>query len=162
MEIITDLTTISNYCGFFETETGVNNCFGCKHKDAGEHDLMQKIKGEHHYFENKKYSAIGFIASKLTTRKIRCNKRLAKKFIKKARLIEYDNDVIKKMGLLQAGKCYSWCCPIAYEVSFDSIKEYENGSEYEYIESEEEMPEGWGDELMAIDKDLAVELGINS
>jgi len=159
-EFITDLTTVSNYCGFFETETGVNNCFGCKHKDAGESDLMQKINGEYHYFYSKGFNEISYIACKLTTRKIKCNKRLAKKFIKKARLIEYDNDVLKKMGLRQAGKCYSWCCPVAYEISFDSIKDYENGSEYDYIESEDEMPEGWGDELMAVELELAEKIGL--
>lgn len=160
MEVITDLTTLSHYCGFFETETGVNNCFGCKHKDSGERDLMQLKNGRYEYVET--YNEVGFIAKKMTNLKIKSNRRLAKKFIKKAKKIWLNNDVLKKYGLLQAGKCYSLSCPIAYEVSFDSIKDYENGKDYDYIENEEDMPQGWGDELMAIDKDLSEQLGINS
>jgi hypothetical protein len=101
-EIITDLTTLSNYCGFFETETGVNNCFGCKHKECGDSDFMKKVNGRFEYVHS--YNEVGHIAKKMKTRKIRYNKRLAKKFIKKASIIQFNNDELKKYGLLRAGK----------------------------------------------------------
>jgi hypothetical protein len=64
------------------------------------------------------------------------------------------------MDYWELEKYYSFSCPISYEVSFDSISHYENASECDYIKTENDMPEGWGDELMAVELEEAKNLGI--
>lgn len=152
MEKIISLNELTEKCGFFNTDTIVNNGYGCSNPECGDRDLMVKVNGGYDYV--KSYNEVGFIAIRMSKRKIRFNRRLAKKFVKKARLIQRNNDKLKKYGLFQAGKCFYFSCPIAYEVSFDSFKDYENYNEYDYIEKEEDMPQGFGDELMAVDPEL--------
>ena len=155
-EIITDLNTLCNNCGFFNSDSPFNNGYGCLHKKCGDGDFLNNQgNGISHYD--------WLIAESLSTRKVTCNRRLAKKMIKRTRKMSFEEQKIqlKKIGYRYYGRCFSFTCPISYEVSFDSISDYENGKEYEYIESEEEMPWGFGDDLMAITVEEAELLGIN-
>ena len=154
--IITDLNTLCANCGFFNQGSPVNSGYGCNHPDAGEYEYINNqgdcVKNERDH-----------IAISLTKRNIKCNRRLAKKFIKRALGLndEERHTAIEKTGYKFYGKCYSFSCPISYEVSFDSINDYENASEYDWIESEDQMPYGWGDELMSVTESEAEQMNIN-
>ena len=67
---------------------------------------------------------------------------------------------LSKLGIKFYGKCFSFSCPIANEVSFENILSYSNGSCFEYIENEKEMPWGFGEELMGLDKEEADDMCI--
>jgi|GEM_PF-1995720 len=155
MEIITDLNTLCNNCGFFDSTTTINSGYGCKHKDCREGEFLDS---KENYIERPEIR----IALSLTKRNIKCNKRLAKKYIKKARKMNWDEQKIhlKKLGINYFGKCFSFSCPISYEVSFEGLSSYKNGKDFDDIENEEDMPQGFGEELMALDVDQAELLGI--
>lgn len=45
--IVVDLDSLANVCGFFNSETPVNNHYGCNHEDCGETELVRvNKKGE--------------------------------------------------------------------------------------------------------------------
>lgn len=154
--IITDLNSVCNDCGFFNAESPVNNGYGCKHpyNDDGE------------FLDNKGYVIKypeDIIAKSFTKRKISCNRRLAKKFIKKTRKLSFyeQKKHLKKLGINFYSKCYSFSCPIAWEIDFEELKNYQNSNEFSHIENEKEMPWGFGDDLMGMEKKQADSLGIN-
>ncbi|MFL1896820.1 hypothetical protein ACJRPK_14025 [Aquimarina sp. 2-A2] len=153
--IITDLNTLCNNCGFFESESSVNSGYGCLHTYCGDGEFLNK-KGE----GISEYDWL--IAESLSKRKIRCNRRLAKKMIKKTRKMNFDQkkECLKRLGFTYYGKCYSFTCPISWEVEFESIKNYENSEDYDHLESEEEMPWGFGDELMGLEIKEAEKMNI--
>jgi len=149
MEMITNLNSLCSSCGYFDDQSPLNNGYGCNHKDCEEGEFLD-AKGNHITYLD------GLIAISFTRRNIKCNRRLAKKFLKKARrmsLIE-KTKYLKKLGVNFHGKCFSFSCPISYEVSFDDIKHYGNSKEYNHIESEEDMPQYFGNELMAVGIDF--------
>lgn len=154
--IITDLNTLCSSCGYFESESGVNNGYGCKRQDCEDGDFLD-TKGN--YINNYDIK----IAISLTKRNIKCNKRLAKKFLKKARKMNWETTLkhLRKLGIKYYGKCFSFSCPISYPISFDSLNDYRNSKEYIDIKKEEDMPEGWGDDLMAISVEQANKMNIN-
>lgn len=156
METIISLNTLCNNCGFFDNKSVLNNGYGCKHKDCLDGEFLDN---NGNYVNNVDV----IIAKSLTKRNIKCNIRLAKKFIKKARKMSWENKIshLAKKGFKYYGKCFSFSCPISYEVSFDSLKDYENGDEYLDIKNEDEMPSGFGDELMALDIKEAEKMGVN-
>lgn len=156
MQIITDLNSLCSNCGFFESESSVNNGFGCLHKGCGDGDFLDRKGNGVQYYD-------WLIASLLMKRKITCNRRLAKKMIKKVRKMSFEEQkkCLEKIRIKYHGKCFPFSCPISYEVSFESIGHYENAKDYDHIENEEEMPWGWGDDLMALDVKEAEKMGIN-
>jgi len=144
MEILS-LNELCSKCGYFENSQ-VNNGYGCSNEDNEDVEYINS-KGE--YFEGNEVRAI---ARSFTKRKIFCNRRLAKKFIKKARTLS-DDDFKKRMSIIgykAFGKCFSFSCPVAYEISFDGLKSIDVNNEYDYIENEQDMPCGFGEELMAM------------
>ena len=150
MGTITTLNELCNDCGFFESETGVNNGYGCTHPENEEFSYLRKFHGELYRCDSDQYDVVAHIAINFTKRKINCNRRLAKKFLKKARKSLNENS-LKRVGFLKAGKCYSFSCPIAREVDFYDLKELDVNNDFDYIKSEEDMPQGFGDELMYIE-----------
>lgn len=158
--IITDIDTLCESCGYFDNQSIVNNGYGCLHKDCGDGEFLNH-QGE--YISNTESK----IAISLTTRNIRCSKRLAKKFINKVRSMSEDerNKRLERLGIKFYGKCYPSVCPIAWTVDFDNLKEpinnYVNAEDFDHIETEEDMPWGFGDDLMGIEKYKAEKLGIN-
>ena len=156
-EIITDLNTLCGSCGFFDSESTVNNGYGCLHKECGDGEFLDSNEN---YVENTD----SIIAMSLTKRNIKCSRRLAKKFMKKVSKMSFEEQKkhLAKKGIKYYGKCFPFSCPISYTVGFESIDHYVNGKDYDYIENEEDMPEGWGDDLMALDVKDAEKMGINT
>ena len=96
----------------------------------------------------------------MTKRNIKCNRRLSKKYLKKAHLIHLSQPNINKYGIKAFHKCYSFSCPIASEADFEDLLEAENRDDFSEIEAQEDMPQGWGDDLMIITLDDAKKLEI--
>lgn len=46
--------------------------------------------------------------------------------------------------------CHAYNCPVAHQLDFEDLKNYSNKNEFVHIESQEDMPWGWGDDLMGI------------
>lgn len=79
-----------------------------------------------------------FKAIRLTKRNIKCNRRLAKKFLKKARFILNKNR--EAFGIKFQGKCLASTCPLGYLADKDDIIRF-----------------GEDPELMAVDDWLVIE-----
>jgi hypothetical protein len=81
MEELIHIDNLCSRCGFFTSDTSVNGGYGCNHKDCddGEFIYSGDIIDWH--------KAYRIVAIRLTKRNIKCNRRLAKNFLKKARFI---------------------------------------------------------------------------
>lgn len=81
MEELIHIDNLCSRCGFFTSDTSVNGGYGCNHKDCddGEYIYNGDIIDWH--------KAYRIVAIRLTKRNIKCNRRLAKKFLKKGRFI---------------------------------------------------------------------------
>lgn len=101
MEELIHIDNLCSRCGFFTSDTSVNGGYGCNHKDCddGEYIYNGDIIDWH--------KAYRIVAIRLTKRNIKCNRRLAKKFLKKARFsyhvksgtaITIDGDTIEFYG----------------------------------------------------------------
>lgn len=166
--IITNLDSVCNGCGFFDNETPVNNGYGCKHPYNEDPEIIVRINSEDNY---PNFSTYGndediIIAKSFTKRNIKCSKRLAKKFLKKANSLSFEEreKILNSKGYYHRGRCFDYSCPIAWSIDFESLKEpnnYINSDEYNYIESDEEMPWGFGDDLMGMAKKEADAFGIS-
>lgn len=77
MEELIHIDNLCNKCGFFTSDTLVNGGYGCSHKDCD--DGAYVYNGDVIDW----HEACRIVAIKLTKRNIRCNRRLAKKFMKK-------------------------------------------------------------------------------
>lgn len=97
MEELIHIDNLCNKCGFFTSDTPVNGGYGCNHKDCddGEYVYNGDIIDWH--------KAYRIVAIRLTKRNIKCNRRLAKKFLKKARFILNKNREV--FGIKFQGKC---------------------------------------------------------
>jgi hypothetical protein len=154
-----NLDSLCSKCGYFESDSGINNGYGCTNKHNDAKVLFIKHKGEYITFNYDRYEdVILFIAQRLTKRNIVCNRRLRKKFYKSAIKIFDSQSDFNKYGLKTFSKCFSFSCPIASEADFQDLLETENREEFSEIESEEDMPKGWGDDIMIITLEEAKQL----
>lgn len=133
----TELIHINDFtgkCGYFNSKTIVNNGYGCNHSGCDDGDNVRLLKNDwiQDYFIDGNF--IFILAQSMTKRNIKCNKRLAKKFIKKARHIEYDNKELKKYGFKWQGRCHTFTCPLGHEADKQDILEHN--------ENPEQMEEG--------------------
>lgn len=163
--VITNLNSVCSNCGFFDSESSVNNGYGCNHRDNEDPKLIKIHKGQDIEPDFKNYYSNNedvIIAKSFTTRNIKCSRRLAKKFWRKAINLtqEQRENILNSKGYYYRGQCFGFACPISWSIDFESIKNYGNSSDFQYIENEKEMPWGWGDDLMGIEKSEADKLGI--
>ncbi len=126
---IIHIDDLANVCGFFNSETPVNNHYGCDHSDNEEKELMQKVNGEYDYaFRHNKHSDKWLFVAKILGKRKFSSKRRVKKAVKKYNSTDFDNNNIKKYGLKLQGKCFSFSCPLCYEADEEYCEE--NGIEY--------------------------------
>lgn len=126
MEELIHIDNLCNKCGFFTSDTLVNSGYGCNHKDCGD--------GEYVHNEDviDRFEACRIVAMGFTVRNIRCNRRLAKKFLKKARLV-LDKDY-KAFGVKFQGACFASVCPLGYLAEKEDFIRFD--------ETQESMSEG--------------------
>ena len=91
---------------FFTSDTMVNGGYGCNHKDCGDGGYI--YNGEVIGY----YKAHIIIAKGFTKRNIKCNRRLAKKYLRKAKLTM--DMGINLFGVKFQGICLASCCPLGY------------------------------------------------
>ena len=103
-EEILSIDDLARKCGYFTADTFINNGYGCNHKccEDGVYVYNDRIVN---YWDAKI-----IIAKGLTKRNIKCNRRLAKKFIKKAILLLSRR--IDICGVKFQGACFSYSCPL--------------------------------------------------
>ena len=103
-EELLSIDDLARKCGYFTSDTFINNGYGCNHKccEDGVYVYNDRIVN---YWDAKI-----IIAKGLTKRNIKCNRRLAKKFIKKAILLLSRR--IDICGVKFQGACYSYSCPL--------------------------------------------------
>lgn len=104
MEELIHIDNLCNRCGFFTSNTPINGGYGCNHKECDDGEYV--CNGEVIDY----YKARVIIAKGLTRRNIKCNRRLAKKFIKKARASLDRN--INLSGVKFQGACRASVCPL--------------------------------------------------
>lgn len=104
-EELLSINDLSRKCGYFTSDTIVNNGYGCNHTNC--YDGVYTYNGKQ--ISNNDAELI--VAKGLTKRNIKCNRRLSKKFIKKARLLLFSK-WIDLCGVKFQGACYSFSCPL--------------------------------------------------
>lgn len=106
MEELIHIDNLCNRCGFFTPNTPVEGGYGCNHKDCDDGEYV--FNGEIIDW----YKARLIISKLLTKRNIKCNRRLAKKYIRKAELVMKTSRSI--FGVKYQGACSAYNCPLGY------------------------------------------------
>lgn len=104
-EELLSINDLSRKCGYFTSDTFINNGYGCNHKycEDGVYIYKNRIVN---------YWDVELIVAKgLTKRNIKCNRRLSKKFIKKARWL-LSSEYRDLCGVKFQGACYAFSCPL--------------------------------------------------
>ena len=123
---------MTRICGFFNSQTTVNNHYGCNHADCEETELVKVDKNGNHYrceeklerqitliALRKKYGSWAEIMKAYET--VEGKTYLAE--IKHNKI--YDPDFVAQFGCKIQGKCYSWSCPFGNKADEEDI--FENG-----------------------------------
>lgn len=116
-EELLSIDDLSRKCGYFTSDTFINNGYGCNHKccEDGVYVYNNRIVNC--------WEAELIVAKGLTKRNIKCNRRLSKKFIKKARRLLF-SEYIDLCGVKFQGACYAFSCPLgrlAYPEDFTNF-----------------------------------------
>lgn len=134
-ELIT-LDSLTGICGYFNSQTPVNNGYGCNHKDCEEHDLVKikqdsrdgsfyqdTINKDNHLFIRNKIQ--NKICQKLEILKeLNNNDKIYNRFFKKLMNNPFSDEFIKTLGLKLQGACFSWSCPLAYEADEEDFERF--------------------------------------
>lgn len=104
-EQLIDINTLSSRCGYFTSDTIINNGYGCNHPYC--YDGVYTYNGKKISLSDAEL----IVAKGLTKRNIKCNRRLSKKFIKKARRLLF-SEYIDLCGVKFQGACYAFSCPL--------------------------------------------------
>lgn len=138
---IVELDSLTGVCGYFEMETGVNNFYGCTHKDCGDKVVLDKDGNEVNFQEVLRAHFRQYKSKK---------KRVLKKMYKKYKDANLNQDKrMKKFGCTYAGRCFSFSCPLAPEADLQDLKEYDTDL-YNEWKDEEYDPSDCGANLMLI------------
>lgn len=165
--IVVHINELANVCGYFNSDTPVNNYYGCNHPESEETEIIQIKDGEERRGEYKEYERkILLLALRKKYGKLKkiiekVSKTIGgKRYIKKVLYtLMFDNEFLKQFGYKIQGKCYSFSCPLATECNLEDIKKYSKDYHYNDWKDEEYEPHEAGAELMLIrDKNLIKEL----
>lgn len=104
-EELLSINDLSRKCGYFTTDTIINNGYGCNHPYSS--DGVYTYNGKQINLSDAEL----IVAKGLTKRNIKCNRRLSKKFIKKARRLLF-SEYIDLCGVKFQGACYAFSCPL--------------------------------------------------
>lgn len=153
--LVVDLDSLTNVCGYFNSETPVNNYYGCNHKECGENEIVKICKdGSHKRTKNiehkillaslrKKYGSWSSILKASETEE-------GKNFINDIRHNKiHEHEFIAQFGCKLQGKCYSFSCPLANQCDLEDLKEYAPDL-YDDWKYEEYDPSESGADLMLI------------
>lgn len=140
-QTIEHVDVFSLRCGFYNTNTVVNNGYGCNHPECEELELVKKTKTAIDIFDTEdcrisNADALKIFVEKRTKRNVFCNKRLAKKYMRLFEANYYNNTFLEKYGLKQQGKCYAFSCPLAYEADRNDIIDITGDDPDHYEEGE--------------------------
>lgn len=111
-------------CGYFNCDTHIFSGYACEHPDCGDGCLTQYKNGKQCYVNG--HYEISALAKSMSTRKISCNRRLAKKFVKKAKILksEHNNKELAKYGFKWQGSCYASVCPLGYSAEDEDFRDF--------------------------------------
>lgn len=104
-EELLSIDDLSRKCGYFNSDTFINNGYGCNHKCCEEGVYVYNNRIVNYW------DAELIVAKGLTKRNIKCNRRLSKKFIKKARWLLF-SEYRDLCGVKFQGACYAFSCPL--------------------------------------------------
>lgn len=104
-EELLSINDLSRKCGYFSSDTFIKNGYGCNHPNC--YDGVYTYNGK----QISSNDAELIVAKGLTKRNIKCNRRLSKKFIKKARRLLF-SEYRDLCGVKFQGACYAFSCPL--------------------------------------------------
>lgn len=99
------INDLSRKCGYFTSDTIINNGYGCNHPLC--YDGVYTYNGKQINLSDAEL----IVAKGFTKRNMKCNRRLSKKFIKKARWLLF-SEWIDLFGVKFQGACYAFSCPL--------------------------------------------------
>lgn len=118
MEELVHIDDLCRKCGYFVNETTMFSGYGCNHPDCTDGDYCQSKEDQ---LVGIKINPVTFLAIAMTHRNIKCSRRLAKKFIKKAERILNTYRHPTCYGLRFLGSCYASACPLGYTAEEDDF-----------------------------------------
>jgi len=160
--LVVHIDEFANVCGFFNSETPVNNHYGCNHPEAEETEIVKINKGEEIRFSKDIERKILFAALRKEygswSKIVKASETIeGKEYINKVRHeLMYSNDFIKQFGCKIQGKCYSFSCPLANQCDLEDLKEYAPDL-YEDWKDEDYDPSEAGADLMLITDENLIE-----
>lgn len=161
--LVVDLDELIRVCGYFNSDTPVNNFYGCNHPDCEEKEIVKVRKdGEHERFPRnieqrillislrKKYGSWQNIQKAIETEE-------GKSFANDIKFNKiHEPDFIAQFGCKLQGKCYSFSCPIASECNLEDLKEHDTDL-YNEWKNAKYGPSESGAELMLITDEKLIE-----
>ncbi|WP_301704103.1 hypothetical protein [uncultured Parabacteroides sp.] len=118
MEKLVHIDDLCRKCGYFVNETTMFSGYGCNHPDCDDGDYCQSKEDQ---LVGIEINPVTFLAIAMTHRNIKCSRRLAKKFIKKAVRILNTYSHPTCYGLRFLGSCYASACPLGYTAEEDDF-----------------------------------------
>lgn len=104
-EKLLSINDLSRKCGYFSSNTFIKNGYGCNHPNC--YDGVYTYNGKQISSDDAEL----IVVKGLTKRNIKCNRRLSKKFIKKARWLLF-SEYRDLCGVKFQGACYAFSCPL--------------------------------------------------
>ena len=156
---IIHLDELINICGQFNSNSPVNNGYGCNHQECGDGEFMliQQDSNSQFYFynyceniETKIYQRHGIFSKKQLV-EIKKDK-IFRRFFEKLKKDPYNEIFLKEVGVKWFGKCYSFSCPLATECDLEDLKKHDS-EYYDEWKNEEYEPNEAGGNLMLIHDD---------
>jgi hypothetical protein len=159
--LVVDLNELTKVCGYFNSDTPVNNFYGCNHSDCAEKEIV-KIRKDGEYERSpknieqkillislrKKYGSWQNIQKALDTEE----GRLFAKEIKFYKI--YEPDFIAQFSCKLQGKCYSFSCPIANECDLEDLKNHDTDLYNEWKDEKYDPSESGADLMLITDEKL--------
>jgi hypothetical protein len=159
--LVVHINELMKVCGYANSETPVNNHYGCNHQDCEEKEIVKvREDGSHERFPKnieqkilmislrKKYGSWNKIQRALKTEE-------GKQFANDIRLNKiYETDFIAQFGLKLQGKCYSFSCPIANACDLEDLKEYDKDLYNEWKDGDYDPSESGADLMLITDEKL--------
>lgn len=104
-EEILSIYDLARKCGYFTSDTPIKGDYWCQHPYC--YDGVYTYNGKQISCNDAEL----IVSKGLTKRNIKCNRRLSKKFLKKARLLLF-SEYIDLCGVKFQGACHAFSCPL--------------------------------------------------
>ncbi len=146
---IIDINDLADVCGFFNSDTTVNNGYGCNHPEVDHSELVRIVDEEEFRVEDledkiirislrKRFGSYQDIQKALATKEGKLFLAKVEEKIYSEIPFRNDKQFLKSFNCQVVGKCYSFSCPIANRCDVQDLREYESDFLSDYEDEEDD------------------------